>query len=155
MVKHMSYNDISKVLDSWELARQKYGCDEEVGTEIVLNLFRLDPTTKTIFGFRANQDIESNPLLRMGVLVHATRIVHMLDCVISLLGPDTDTLEEILSQLGERHKKHGVQKEHFAVLVTAVCQALGDIIGENWTDETHNAWKDIFGGMAEVIVESM
>ena len=155
MVKHMNYNDISKVLDSWERARQKYGSDEEVGTEIILNLFRLDKTTKTVFGFKENQNIESSPLLRMGVLVHATRIIHMLDCVISLLGPDTDTLEEILSQLGERHKKHGVKKEHFGMLVKAVCQALGDIIGAEWTDETHNAWKVIFGDVAEVIGDSM
>jgi hemoglobin-like flavoprotein len=155
MVKHMSYSAIAKVLDSWELSRQKYGCDEEVGTEILLNLFRLDPTSKAVFGFRANQNIESNPLLRMGVLVHAARIVQMLDCVISLLGPDTDTLEEILSQLGERHKKHGVKKEFFPLLIKAVCEALGDILGDQWNDDIQAAWEDLFGDMAQVIVDAM
>lgn len=151
----MSYGSIASVIDSWERARQKYGCDEEVGTEIVLNMFRIDPQTKVVFGFRADQNIEANPLLRMGVLVHAARIMHMLDCVISLLGPDTDTLDEVLNQVGERHKKQGVKKEHFAVLIQAICTSLKDIIGDEWSKDNQTAWEDILGDMAEVITASM
>lgn len=155
MVKEMSYGAIAKVIDSWELARQKHGCEEEVGTEIVLNLFRLDPTIKQVFGFQAKQNIESNPLLKMGVLVHASRIMQMMDCIISLLGPDIDTLEEVLSQLGERHKKQGIQKEHFAVMGPAVCQSLGDILGDDFTEEARTVWIEMFDDLASVIAASV
>jgi hemoglobin-like flavoprotein len=155
MVKLMSYGAIASVIDSWERARQKYGCDEEIGTEIVLNLFRLEPQTKLIFGFRPDQNIEANPLLRMGVLVHAARMVAMIESVISLLGPDTDTLDEVLSQVGERHKKQGVKKEHFALFIKAVCQALADINGDGWTKDIQQAWEDILGDMADCITATM
>jgi hemoglobin-like flavoprotein len=155
MVQLMSYDSIASVLDSWERARQKYGCDEEVGTEIILNMFRLDPQTKVVFGFRADQNVEGNPLLRMGVLVHAARIMNMLDCVLSLLGPDTDTLDEVLSQVGERHRKLGVKKEHFDVLTRATCTALKDIIGDDWTIATQKAWEDMLRDMASDITASM
>ena len=105
MVAQMSYSETTRVIDSWELARRKFGSDEDVGTAIMLNLFRLHPDTKTVFGFRANQNIESNPLLRMGILVHAARILHMFDTVISMLGPDTELLEEVLAGVGVKDRQ--------------------------------------------------
>jgi neuroglobin len=154
-VQNLSFTSIATVMDSWELARQKHACAEEIGSEILFCLFRLEPNTKCVFGFTANQAIETNPLLRMGVLVHATRIVAMLDSILSLLGPDLDMVQEVLGGLGERHKRHGVQKEFFVLLVDALCLALHDILGEAWTDATRQAWREVFGDMAAVIAESM
>jgi hemoglobin-like flavoprotein len=150
-VQNLSFTSIATVMDSWELARQKHACAEEIGSEILFCLFRLEPNTKCVFGFTANQAIETNPLLRMGVLVHATRIVAMLDSILSLL----DMVQEVLGGLGERHKRHGVQKEFFVLLVDALCLALHDILGDAWTDATRQAWREVFGDMAAVIAESM
>jgi hemoglobin-like flavoprotein len=157
MVKDYKYSTISKMLSSWELARQKYGSDEEVGTEIMLALFELDPTIKVVFGFRVDQNnIHTNPLLRMGVLVHAKHIMQMLDCVLSMLGPDTDTLSEVLKDVGRRHVRRGVRKEHVPLLIVAIQKTLKEIIGEDeWTKEIQDGWQDVFDDLSAEIVSCM
>lgn len=159
----LSYSSIARVMQTWELARQKYGCDENVGMDILLHLFQLDSSAQTVFGFPVvpnkpltAKTIAANPLLRMGVLVHAARIVSMLDCVLSLLGPDTDMLVHLLQQTGQRHQKHGVKKEYFAHLVQAICLTLADILKDQWKAEAdQNAWQDIFGELSLVIIDAM
>jgi hypothetical protein len=129
MVNDMSYQTISRVLASWDLARQRFGCEEKVGIEILFRLFRMEPETKVVFGFKPTQDIENHPMLRMGVLVHGAHIVKMLDGVLALLGPDAEMLEEILGQLGQRHQRHGVKTEYFSLLGDAIRETLASIIG--------------------------
>ncbi len=155
MVKNIGYRSIARVLESWELARQKYGSVEELGTEILFHLFRAEPESKTVFGFKPNQAIENHPLLRMGVLVHGTRIVDMLDGVLMLLGPDTELLEEILSQQGKRHERHGVKKEYFSLLGDAVRGAISEILGDKFTDEHDAAWRELFVELSAEIMKSM
>ena len=92
MVDSISYKNVSRVFNTWELANQKYGSREELGNNILFHMFRADPESKTVFGFKATQNVEDNPLLRMGVLVHGTRIFSMIDEVLGLLGPDCEAL---------------------------------------------------------------
>jgi hemoglobin-like flavoprotein len=155
MLEDMNYSSISKVLESWELSRQKFGCPEEVGTMILLNLFDRAPETKTIFGFQIKDNIEVNPMLRMGLLVHGTRMVEMLDSVLDLLGPDTDLLADVLSGLGRRHQKLGVQKAHFPLLGLALRDALAEIMNDSWTDAMEDAWMEVFDCLTEVITQGM
>ena len=155
MVNYMSYTSISKVIASWELARQKFGCDEKIGTDILFIIFRVEPETKAVFGFRPTQDVENHPMLRMGVLVHGMSLVKMLDSVLALLGPDIEMLEEILGQLGQRHQKHGVKKEYFPLLGDAIRETLSSIIGDKFTDSDDAAWKEVFGELAAEIVNGM
>jgi hemoglobin-like flavoprotein len=155
MLEDMNYSSISKVLESWELSRQKFGCPEEVGTMILLNLFDQAPETKTIFGFKKEDNIEANPMLRMGLLVHGARMVEMLDSVLDLLGPDTDLLVEVISGLGKRHQKLGVEKEHFELLGRAVRDALAEIMGDSWTDAIEDSWIEIFDTLTDLIVRGM
>ena len=117
MVDAISYKHVSRVLSTWELANQKYGSREELGLEILFHVFKADPESKTVFGFKPNQNIADNPLLRMGVFVHGTRIVGMIDQVLGLLGPDSDSLIEFLATLGERHTRHHVKKSYFILML--------------------------------------
>ncbi len=151
-MKFLCYQSISKVIESWELARQRYGSVEEVGTQILLNLFRSEPAAKTVFGFKPNQDVENHPLLRMGVLVHGARIVEMLDGVLMLLGPDTELLEDIFDQLGQLQQINRVKTEYFCLLGDAVREALSTIMGDNYTDDIDEAWKDVVGALAAEII---
>jgi hemoglobin-like flavoprotein len=155
MVHDISYQSVSQVLESWELARQKYGTEEELGRKILLNLFRADPAIKEVFGFQRKQDIESNPMLLMGVMVHGTRMVAMLDSVLALLGPDTELLEEVLGSLGKRHRRYGVKKEYFALMGAAIRDAIADIFGDLYSDADDKAWKEVFDAMSAEIVRAM
>lgn len=155
MVNHINYQSIFMVIESWELARQKYGCEEEVGTAILLNLFRAAPGAKAVFGFKPNENIEDHPRRRIAMLVHGAQIVQMMDGVLMLLGPDVELLEKILGKLGRRHERHGVKKEYFPLLGDAIRETLASINGDNFTDEADAAWKEVFGELSAEIVKSM
>lgn len=156
MAKEISYQSISNVLSCWEHANQKYSCREDIGNEILLELFDVEPEIKVIFGFQPHQmNIEANPMFRMGLIVHGLRIVNMIDQVLDLMGPDTDVLNEILQEQARRHQKHGVKKEHFAHMGTAIRRALSKILDNDvFTTEVDNAWKEMFDILSATIVQS-
>jgi hemoglobin-like flavoprotein len=142
----------------WEHANQKFSSREEIGNAILLELFEIEPATKIVFGYQPNsrQDIKSHPVLRMGLMVHGQRIVQMIDQVLDVLGPDTDVLKEILADVGQRHQRKGVQKEHFVHMGSAIRGALSKILEpENYSAEVDMAWKDIFDKLSQTIVQSM
>jgi hemoglobin-like flavoprotein len=155
MDQNISYKVVSRVLNSWELASQKYGSREEIGIEILLNVFRSEPETKTLFGFQAHQNIEDNPMLRMGVMVHGVRIFSMIDQVLSIMGPDMDSLIEFLDTLGERHTRHGVKKAYFVLLSDAVRASLSSILGDAFGPDDDMAWKELLQMLSTNITKNM
>ena len=155
MVKDMSYHQISTVLETWELARQQLGCEEQLATETLLNLFDLEPATKTVFGFRPEQNVKANPMFMMGALTHGKLLISMIDSVLSLLGPDTEMLDELLSHLGERHLRLGVKVEYFPILEKAISKALGNILGKKWTKDRSEAWFEVFKELSNEIAKGM
>ena len=48
---------------------------------------------------------------------HFEMIVQLLDAILQLMGPDFETIGEILAQLGMRHKRMGVSSTKFMPLV--------------------------------------
>ena len=155
MVDSISYKNVSRVLNTWELANQKYGSREELGNNILFHMFRADPESKTVFGFKATQNVEDNPLLRMGVLVHGTRIFSMIDEVLGLLGPDCEALSEFLETLGERHARHKVKKSYFFLMSDAVRESLSNIIGDEFSTEDDKAWRVVLEAISNDIVKGM
>lgn len=156
----VSYGTISKVINTWEQSRQRFACSEEMGIEILLNLFRLDPTTKAVFGFKEGQDLDlamtSNPLIRMGVLVHAANIVKSIDAVIALLGPDVDTLEVLLAEIGLKHKRMGILPSQVSFMGDACREALAEIIPTTlWSTDMDKAWRELFRELTDAMVKSM
>jgi hemoglobin-like flavoprotein len=155
MLYDLSYASTAQVLESWELSRQKFGCVEEVGTMILLNLFDQAPETKEIFGFKADDNVEANPMLRVGLLIHGTRVVNMADSVLGMLGPDTDLLLDFLSEVGKRLQKSNVKKEHVSMFGIAIRDALAEIMDENWTDTIEDGWIEVYDELSEVIIQSL
>ena len=156
MTDEISYQSISNVLACWEHANQKYSCREDIGNKVLLELFEVEPEIKLIFGFQPQQaNIETNPMLRMGLTIHGLRIVNMIDQILDLMGPDTDVLNEILNEQARRHQKHGVKKEHFAHMGTAIRGALSKILDKDvYTTEVDNSWKEMFDKLSATIAQS-
>jgi hemoglobin-like flavoprotein len=155
MAEQISYQSLSNVLTCWQHAHQKYSCREYIGNAILLQLFIVEPDTKQIFGFSPNQtNIENNPMLRMGLIVHGLRIVNMIDQILDLMGPDIDVLREILQEQVQRHKRHGVKKEHFAHMGTAIRGALRELLDkEIYTDEMDMSWKEMFDKLTSTMIQ--
>lgn len=142
----MNYDSISKVLDSWESARQKFGNEEEIGSKILLSLFETVPEAKAMFGLPSHAGAGNSRAFAMGLLVHGTSVVRMLDGAVSMLGPDMDMVQEILIQLSQLH---GIKVEYFLLFGDSIREALSAIIGESFSKETDAAWKTFFSYLSQ------
>jgi hemoglobin-like flavoprotein len=152
----INYKQISMVMESWELCAQRFSCREEVGLQILLELFQLDPSIKLVFGFQPKHDVGKSPLLRMGALVHGVNIVKMIDSLMSLLGPDTELLAILLAEQGERHARMGVKSTHVPLLGKACKNVICTLVPENhWTDEIDAAWTVIFNEVSSEMIKMM
>jgi hypothetical protein len=157
MTQSVKYQSFSRVLESWEAAKQRYACAEEVGMAILIELFRVDASAKDLFGLSmwSIAEIERGPLLRMGLLVHGSQLVQILDAVLGLLGPDLDILEEIIQQHATILFDHGAKPKHFGSLHIAMRQALANIMGAAYSADTDLAWSEVMRATSETIVKAM
>ena len=155
MGEAICYKVVQRVLSSWELAVQNYSSREEIGLQVLLYMFRTEPATKTVFGFTPKQNVEENPMLKMGAMIHGTRIYSMLDQALSLVGPDMETLVEFLETLGERHSRVGVKKKYFTYLSDGFREVLATTLGDNYTSDDDAAWRELLNFLAANITRTM
>jgi hemoglobin-like flavoprotein len=155
MDKPICFKVVQRVLTSWELASQKYSSREEIGMQVLLCMFRTEPESKAVFGFTPKQDIEGNPMLKMGAMIHGTRIYSMLDQALSLVGPDMESLVEFLEALGKRHSSVGVRRKYFTYFCDGVREVLATILGDKFSAEDDAAWREILEFLAATITKKM
>ena len=73
-----------------------------------------------------------------------------------ITGPDVELIEEILAQVGKRHKDFGVESKFFPSMGTALVEALEDMMGPDHFNELHKtAWNDVYREMSSEIVKAM
>ena len=106
-----------------------------------------------MFGFTATEIPDADDV---HTTIHAKTVVNMFDSVLQMLGPDTELVEEILSQVGQRHKNHGVKKEMFPHMGTALIDALETTLGTDaFQNEHREAWDEVYEELSAIIVRSM
>jgi hypothetical protein len=105
-------------------------------------LFEIEPLTKSCFGFRNDLNPKTcSGLARMGMLIHAKRIIETFDTCLSLLGIDDEILTTLLLDAGSRHFKHGVRASYVRLMCDALLFALAEVLGASaWTSEVEKAW---------------
>mmetsp|Transcript_5161 Transcript_5161/g.10182 ORF Transcript_5161/g.10182 Transcript_5161/m.10182 type:complete len:156 (-) Transcript_5161:245-712(-) len=154
-MKELGYNTISRVMETWESARRaaKGNFEDELGTHMLIKLFELEPDAKNIFGFSKNEEPElGNPTTS----IHSRTVVSMFDSVLQMLGPDVELIQEILAQVGKRHKDFGVQTAYFPHMGEALLYALEQVLGPDEFLKVHKAaWVEIYSVMSQEIVKSM
>jgi hemoglobin-like flavoprotein len=82
-------------------------------------------------------------------------MIHMFDAALNMLGPDTETLNEILTDLGKRHIKYGVLPHYFPFMGHAVVYALKESIGDSMTPEVTEAWVEVYDELSGTIMKSI
>jgi hemoglobin-like flavoprotein len=106
-----------------------------------------------VFGF---SDLDDEPSVgASNTAMHARTVVSMFDSVLQMLGPDADLVEEILSQVGQRHKNYGVTPDYFPFMGTALMQALKTSLGDAFTKDHVEAWEEVYKELSGEIVKSM
>ena len=63
-------------------------------------------------------------------------------------------MEDILKQLGQRHKKMGIKASYFPFMGKAVNQVLNKELG-SYFEERQNSWDNVFDEMSGEIVKAV
>ena len=151
MLSEISFDQIAVVLEAWDLARSgsdKF--DEEFGLVALERLFELQPDTKKVFGFDLSDEIGKSR-----ASVHANAFALLFDSVFQMLGPDIQFTQDILEDLGHKHKAFGVNPTFFPVMGQAVMHALEYFIGSKLTPEQKNVWIEVYVAITDEIVKNM
>ena len=86
---------------------------------------------------------------------HADGIVHLLDSVLQMLGPDADFVNEILESVGTRHARMGVNVAFFPFLGQSLVWGLAKVLGDEMTDESKEAWDEVYDAISGEIVKAI
>jgi hemoglobin-like flavoprotein len=103
------------------------------------NLFVMDPSLK--------------PLFKGDMVAQGDKLMHMIGAAVGKLH-DLDTLVPILQGLGQRHASYGVEPSHYGKVGAALLQTLSQGLGDGFTAEVQDAWTQVYGVMAEVMMEA-
>ena len=96
--------------------------------------FSLCPESRAIFP-------SDTARLETKMLASLTHIAEALE--------DTDRLNDILIQLGEKHRKMQISDSHFRGFIDSFISALGRTLGPDWSDEMHEAWSKFLNYIAK------
>lgn len=132
-VSLISPAQVAEVKRSWAmLAHDRYG----VGERFYRRLFKLDP------GLR--------PLFQGDLTEQGKRLSVMLD--IAVCGLDNlAVLTPILSALGARHAKYGVNAEHYGTVGSALLWAVGSGLPQGFDAEAEAAWTAFYALVADTM----
>lgn len=67
----------------------------------------------------------------------------------------TETLDEILFELGKRHVKYGVSPHFFPFMGQALLFALESALGNHWNDDLKEAWVEVYDELSGGIMKSI
>lgn len=144
-MQSIGYETVSSVLESWDNARRssKDSFEADFGRLLIDKFVELQPRSKN---FYAGEEAMKQ---------HADGIVKLLDSILQMLGPDAEFIEEILTQVGTRHAKMGVNVAFFPFLGQALLWSLEKTIGTEMTDEHKEAWDEVYDAISSIIVKAI
>jgi hemoglobin-like flavoprotein len=102
------------------------------------NLFTANPEAKPLF---ASTDMAKQKKMLIGSLVFVVE---------NLRKPHA--LEDALKGLGSRHVKYGALPEHYPLVGNAILTTFSQLLGDDWTAETRQAWIDAYGAITEIML---
>ena len=103
-------------------------------------LFELDPELKPLF---ANSDMKEQ----------GKKLMQMIGAAVKGL----DSLGELVPAvqgLGKRHVKYGVKDEHYNTVAAALLDTLDKGLGDDFTEETKEAWTITYTTLANLMIEA-
>ncbi|GAX25643.1 hypothetical protein FisN_15Lh009 [Fistulifera solaris] len=156
MVKELNYTTITHVMESWESMKRTKNYETVAGSKLFRRLFDKCPQSKTLFGFPIDIDVDSPELLSSKrFLAHAVYLLEMIDTALNMLGPDIELLTDIMTELGKKHVSYGVKPDMFPIMGDALIYMLRDVLGDEFTDATEEAWKETYGALSADMIRSM
>ena len=109
----------------------------QTGELFYQNLFTADPSLKSLFKGDMNKQ--------------GKKLMHMFNVAVVMLNK-FEVLVPILQGLGQNHVYYGVQESHYQTVGVALLKTLEQGLGEDFTPEVKDAWTEVYGVMADVMI---
>ena len=162
MVQELSYDTAIAVIDSWEVLRRKENYAEILGCGLLTKFFSEQPDAMGIFGIET-ESIEQQEeafdrlLTSKHFLELARNYVALIDQAVDTLGPDLETLTQVLLELGDlHHQEYGIKPQWYPVLGRALLQSLEEILGkENFAPNIKACWLQVYEALTMAMTSSM
>lgn len=149
MVLHMSYDEVSNVVESWEEIRRKTkNFNEVVGVKLFQKFFAVDPSAACVFSFGTDVELTDDFFKSEKLIKHAGYFITMIDKALGLLGPDIELLTDTLMSLGHKHVGYGVQASHYPDMGTALLETLEEMSGDIFTEEVKRSWLEVYQALS-------
>jgi hemoglobin-like flavoprotein len=132
----MTERQIALVKNSWGFVIVN---SEQAGQLFYSRLFEVAPGVRHLFKTEPKDQ--------------ARKLMSMITVVVTKL----DKLDEIIGEvkaLAQRHNKYGAQPEHYAVVGACLLWTLEKGLGDEWNDETKDAWTTVYGILSSAMIES-
>jgi len=101
-------------------------------------LFQLDPSLR--------------PLFKTDLKEQGKKFMDMLELLVGGL-LEFDDVVPALREMGERHIKYGAKPAHYWTLQTALLWTLEQVLGDEFTGETRQAWSDVYDLLARAMLK--
>ena len=111
-------------------------------------VFDLAPPALELFSFKDEPNLYESEKLK----AHATKVMTTVGVAVAGLA-DLEKLVPVLKGLGERHKARNVLPEHYSVVGAALLYALGEGLGDLWTDDVRDAWASVYQVVSATMIE--
>ena len=126
----MTPKQIALVQDSW---KKVLTISDAAAAMFYTRLFALDPSLRSMFkGDMAEQ---------------GRKLMSMITVAVNGLSR-IETLVPAIEAMGRRHAGYGVQDRHYLTVAEALIWTLVQGLGEQFTDETRQAWIEAYGLLA-------
>lgn len=106
-------------------------------------LFELDPNLKPLFPAADEDKMKEQ----------GNKLMTMLSAAVAGLS-NIEALIPVLQDLGKRHVAYRVEKSHYDTVGAALLGTLEAGLGEAFTKDVKQAWTDVYGVMASVMIEA-
>jgi hemoglobin-like flavoprotein len=150
-----SFSSIDVVGSSWEIARQRKSCGEDIGVKFLRLLFTLYPETTTLFGFQQQQDVLNNPRFRAGIFVHSQCIINWFNDLLMNIGIDFHDVEWMVQDMALYLARNDVKPTIIIGAVVAAKETLRNVFGSKWDERYEDAWSEFLSAIAALTIQSM
>jgi len=132
----ITQKQIELVENSWDFILTSR---QEAGFCFYKSLFEIDPNLKRLF----NTDLEEQ----------AQKLISLITFVVHKLNNINSVLADVRS-LGVRHRGYHVQPDHYKAVEIALLRTLSQSLGEQWNQETEEAWTAVYALLSETMISA-
>ena len=153
----ISFEMVTDVITSWEQKVRKIPNWLPVTGELILRkMFELDPEIITIFGFPEDTRFDDPELKNNEIfMTKGIRFMQAVDTAIGFLGPELETLEHSLLELGARHVARKVRPHHWPAVGEALFCVLEVGLGDEFSGELKEAWRIIYNFLGYHMIQGL